>query len=99
MNRSPVSKYASLAAIAFVSLVGAGTTRAAEQPSETPPSKEMREKMATLHERMAACLRSERTFQECREEMQKNCSNMMGERGCMMGMEHRRGMMPPPQDK
>lgn len=56
----------------------------AQQPV---PSKEMREKMATLHEQMAACLRSDKPFAECRAEMMKNCQSTMGTQSCpMMGM-------------
>jgi hypothetical protein len=36
------------------------------------PSKDTREKMATLHEQMAACLRSDKSISECRDEMRKN---------------------------
>lgn len=51
------------------------------------PTREMREKMATLHEQMAACLRSDKSMSECRAEMQKSCQSMMGSQGCtrMMG--------------
>jgi len=35
------------------------------------PTREMREKMAATHEKMAACLRSERPIKECHEEMMK----------------------------
>lgn len=73
-------------------LANAGTTAAfaadlpagAQQPA---PSKEMREKVATLHEQMAACLRSEKPFAECRAQMMKSCQSTMGTQGCpMMGM-------------
>ena len=51
------------------------------------PSKEMRVKMATIHEQMAVCLRSDKSFSDCRSEMMKGCQQLMGERGCpMMGM-------------
>ncbi|MGB8692642.1 MAG: hypothetical protein WCD08_03960 [Steroidobacteraceae bacterium] len=36
-----------------------------------PPSKEMRAKMASAHEQMAACLRSDRPMAECHDEMMK----------------------------
>ena len=36
-----------------------------------PPTREMREKMASAHEKMAACLHSERPIKECHEEMMK----------------------------
>jgi hypothetical protein len=55
-------------------------------PSQAAPSKEMREKMATLHERMAVNLRSDKSVAECRTEM-KSRRHTMGTQGCsMMGM-------------
>lgn len=58
-----------------------------EMPKMT---KEQREKMATLHDKMAACLRSEKAMPDCRDEMKKSCSEM-GEEGCPM-MHHQMGM-------
>jgi hypothetical protein len=71
--------------IATLLIAGAGAAFAAGEPPA--PSKEMRNKMAALHEKMAACLRSDTAFSECRGEMHKNCQDTMGEQGCpMMGM-------------
>jgi hypothetical protein len=39
---------------------------------------EQRGKMATAHEKMAACLRSDRSASECRDEMIKACEETMG---------------------
>jgi hypothetical protein len=77
---------------------GAGVAAAAD---ESPvPSQEMRGKMAAMHEKMAACLRSDRPFAECRSEMQRGCRDTMGEQHCsMMGMGmHDRMMKKPPPD-
>ena len=52
------------------------------------PSKEQREKMALVHEKMATCLRSERTMEDCHHEMQSSCSEVMGKKHCQM-MEHK----------
>ena len=42
--------------------------------------------MASVHQEMATCLRSDRPISECRAEMLKSCSQMMGEGACpMMG--------------
>jgi len=61
------------------------------------PSKETREKMAALHEQMAACLRSEKSIDECRTEMMKSCRDAMGPQGCpMMGKGHAWMMWTPP---
>jgi hypothetical protein len=40
-------------------------------------SKETREKMATLHEHMAACLRSDKSISDCRSEMMQGRGGMM----------------------
>ena len=72
-------------AVAIVSLVVGLSGAMAQSPSPgnpAAPSKETREKMATFHERMAACLRSDKPVAECRAEMMKH----FGETGCpMMG--------------
>ena len=56
----------------------------------TAPPKEVREKMATLHEQMAACLRSDKPLADCHSEMMKSCQDTMGKKDCPM-MGH--GMM------
>jgi len=41
---------------------------------------------------MAACLRSDRSPADCRQEMMQSCKSVMGEGGCGMGMmDGRRG--------
>jgi hypothetical protein len=86
---------AKLSAFAFLTLVYCllsqpmtAFAQQTERPTAPPePSKEMRAKMASLHERMAACLRSDKSFVECRSEMMKSCQELLGEHGCpMMGM-------------
>jgi hypothetical protein len=58
--------------------------------ADTPPpehrelSKETREKMAALHEQMAACLRSDKSFAECHGTMIKSCQEQLGSDGCPM---------------
>lgn len=78
----------SRALLATILLCAVATALAAEPPPPaSAPSKEMREKMATAHEKMAACLRSDREFTDCRRQMHQSCTEMMGEQGCpMMGM-------------
>jgi len=39
---------------------------------------EQRNKMAEVYEKMAACLRSDRPFNDCHDEMIKSCQDSMG---------------------
>jgi hypothetical protein len=84
--------------VAFVLLTGIAL--GADAPASRPePSMEMRQKMATLHEQMAACLRSDKALADCRTEMMKGCQEQMGPDGCgmmggaMSGMDGRKNMM------
>ena len=78
---------------------------AAEPPSngDSEISKQQREQMAKAHEKLAACLRSDRALDECRQEMRATCMSTFGEQGCpMMGRGlrmHDRPMRRPPPDK
>jgi hypothetical protein len=60
-------------------------------PEDHPISKDTREKMAQVHEEIAACLRSDKSLQECHNEIMKSCHEKLGEEGCRMmpGMGHR----------
>ena len=61
---------------------------AADTKSGMPePSKEQREKMALVHEKLAACLRSERSFADCHHEMESSHAEAMGKEHCPM--EHK----------
>ena len=77
-------------------LIALGSAAFAANPPTAPstPTKEMRERMATVHEQMAACLRSDKSISECRTEMLKHCHDMMGGQGCtrMMGKGGMMGM-------
>ena len=57
------------------------------------PSKELREKMAVNHEKLAQCLRSEKPFRECREEMHEQCHDMKDDGACPMMEKMGKGMM------
>lgn len=81
-----------LTALLALSLTGPAQTLAAEEKAPVP-TKEVREKMAAAHEKMAACLRTETPFAECRTQMQKQCQQTMGEQGCSMMMGRGMGMM------
>lgn len=73
----------------------AGTTLALADPPQAPPiTRDMREKLARLHEHMAACLRSDKPIAECRHEMMQGCYRELGAHECpMMGMGMGHGMM------
>ncbi len=85
-------------ALLLAAVLGIGTAAwAAEPPASSTPavSKEMREKMATMHEQMATCLRSDKAISECRTEMRKSCQEL-GPEGCpMMGSPGMHRRMPP----
>lgn len=80
-----------LVALAFSAFSsGCATQSKAEQAKDDSPN----EMMAKMHEQMASCLRSGKSPQECRSQMQKDCP-MMKDGTCpmmqeMMGSE---GMM------
>jgi hypothetical protein len=80
-----------------------GAAIAAEPPTESVgPSKEQRAQMASAHEKMASCLRSDRSIDECRREMRASCVSSFGEQGCpMMGNGGRmhRPMTQPPSER
>ena len=64
---------------------------AADAPpaQDQAPTKEMRAKMASAHEKMAACLRTERPVADCRHEMMQSCKEMGGPACGMMGDRHK----------
>jgi hypothetical protein len=76
---------------ALLLLFGAAVTLADTPPPEQRDlSKDTREKMAALHEQMAACLRSDTPVLECHSTMIKNCQEQLGNVTCpmMAGMGH-----------
>jgi hypothetical protein len=88
-----------IAMMTLLLLSGATATAAdAPPPEHREVSKEAREKMAQLHEQMAACLRTDKTLQECHSEMMKNCQEQLGSTGCPPlvghGLDGRHRMQP-----
>ncbi|MGZ3671380.1 MAG: hypothetical protein ACXVB9_08870 [Bdellovibrionota bacterium] len=63
------------------------------KPTEKKAMMEMtpaqREEMAAMHEKMAACLRSDKPIKDCHKEMMDTCKN--AKNGCPM-MKHMHGM-------
>jgi hypothetical protein len=53
---------------------------------------EQRQEMATAHEKMATCLRSDKSMEDCKKDMMQTCHTMMGKGGCPM-MGKMQGMM------
>lgn len=75
-----------------------GGAKAAKDEAEV--TAEQRSKMASVHEKMAACLRSTKPISECRDEMHGQCEESMGKDECPMmgdmmghGKRHMREMM------
>jgi hypothetical protein len=75
-------------------LVHAGDTKS----GMPEPSKEQREKMALVHEKLAACLRSDRSFADCHHEMESSHAEAMGKEHCPM-MEHKKHHHPANSEK
>lgn len=92
----------SMWALSVVFAMGLGI--AAAEPPAGPaapgqaPSRELREKMAAAHEKMAQCLRSERDIAECRKEMRAACG-YMGRDGCPWMENGRRNQMMSPRQQ
>jgi cytosine/adenosine deaminase-related metal-dependent hydrolase len=82
-----------LIASAFMSGLAMAADTATAVPPE--PSKEVREKMAAAHDRMAACLRTDRTVSDCRDELMKACHQLAAEHGCPMMDKHQHMMKTP----
>jgi hypothetical protein len=75
-----------------LSLSGAAFAQGKGPPQMTA---EQRAKMATAHEQMAACLRTERPVAECHDELMKSCQEAMGTSCPMMGGMRHHKMQPP----
>ena len=78
-----------------VALLWAGAVLADEpaQGTRPPPTKEQREAMAQEHDKVAACLRSDRPIEECHSMMMKAHQGMMRGHSSMGGQS----TTPPPQ--
>jgi hypothetical protein len=95
-------------AFALLSVAGAGLAAEPEHMDRPAPSREMRAKMASAHEQMAACLRSDRPIAACHEEMMKQHEMMgygehagmgMGKGDCEHWPHHEHPMGGTPADK
>jgi uncharacterized protein HemX len=87
-SMSTAANKRTLILIVAMSIAAVGSAFAAEQaPTKgTEPSQQAREQMAKMHEEMAACLRSEKSFADCQTQMHQRCMTALGAKGCpMMG--------------
>lgn len=75
--------------VLILSLLATSSLFAATKKSDKMMPMEMtaeqRVKMATIHENMATCLKSDKNIEVCHSEMKDNCKSMMGEESCHMG--------------
>ena len=81
------SRFVHIALTGAMVLAGAATAWATDPPPATmAPTAEMRAQMATIHDQMAACLRSEKPVSDCHAEMMKSCRAISpAGQGCQMG--------------
>lgn len=85
-----------LLATAFLCVAGTQVLAAdsdSKTKNEAIVNKETREQMAANHDKMAQCLRSDKSLEICRDEMHAECENMPGEYGCMMMNRKGKGKM------
>jgi hypothetical protein len=104
MIRFSTRVFATAIGVALLSSAALAADPAPQPPVDPTPAQ--RKEMASVHRKMADCLDSNRSFAECRTEMQSSCVQLMGQNGCPMmmgggGMMGRGGMMggpggPPP---
>jgi hypothetical protein len=98
MNVRYVSQMGPRILLAGIMLALAGGALAAEDTSKgAEPSKPAREQMAKMHDEMAACLRSDKSFADCRTQMHERCVAVMHGQGCPM-MGNGMGMQHPPRE-
>lgn len=104
--KTTIVTMAMLALSLATTALGAEKTKPSAKRESMQMTSEQRKSMATAHEKMAECLRSDKAFDACQKEMMQSCQEMMGKDGCPMmgqmskmhgkmekGMMHRHGMM------
>src|SRR5262249_18268727 len=80
------------APVAITALLLLSSVPATRAPADTPSpadrelSPDTREKIAQLHEQMAACLRSGQSLDECHSQMMKSCEEQLGSDGCRVAV-------------
>lgn len=94
MNTSTIARISVTALLTLLACVSFAAEEPTQDKHPAPPTKQEREQFATLHEHVAACLRSDKTMRECHEAARKECEDTLGDRcrdmmRAMMGMQHR----------
>jgi Mg2+ and Co2+ transporter CorA len=81
---------ASITMAASVSAFGAEKSKSMgkDMSMGMEPTSEQLQKMATMHENMATCLRSDKPLADCKKEMMKSCEDSMGKECKMMHEMH-----------
>jgi hypothetical protein len=82
---------ASLTMSMSVSVFGGEKMKTMDKGMTMEPTTEQRQKMAKMHESMAACLRSDKPMQDCKKEMMNSCEDSMGKECKMMHEMHGMG--------
>ena len=78
VRRLALARAAGIACLlALATAAGSALAAETEHMDRPAPTKEMREKMASAHEQMAACLRSDRPTSDCHAEMMQHHDMMM----------------------
>ncbi len=83
-------KWLAILAAGLIALLAVSTLAFAAEavaPAKAAVTKEMRAKMAGVHERMAACLRSDKSMEDCHHEMMQSGESMHGH-DCPMMDKH-----------
>jgi len=83
------NSFVSAALTGALLIAGAAVAWATDPPPSTmAPTREMRAQMATVHDQMATCLRSEKPVSDCHAEMMKSCQAISpAGKGCQMGRD------------
>jgi hypothetical protein len=94
MTRSTIARTSIAAVLTLLACTSFAAQETTQDKHPAPATKQEREQLATLHEHMAACLRSDKTMRECHEAARKECEDTLGDRcrdmmRAMMGMQHR----------
>ena len=85
-NGEKMKKFTTVLSTAFLGLMlsNVAVAHEAAKPMDRKAMIEMCEKMASAHQKMADCLKSDRSDKECMDEMKANCPMMKAGKTCSM---------------